>query len=248
MTISKSKIDRLGDRLKGNQATKDDLRLLDEFRRSFSPAYESVITTITEQLKLQPTGRPAKSTTSISDKLNRESIRLTQIQDIAGCRLIVSDLPEQGRVVSELLRVFPSAKVHDRRASPSHGYRAVHVIVDLKGKLIEIQVRTSLQHLWAEMSEKASDIVDPGIKYGSANEEVPSLLARLAEISELIKTVEIMEGVLAVLDPSVVADSEMVDNVNNGVREIRARLHQIMIRTVEVINSSKQEGKNDIFD
>ena len=118
MALSKSKIDRLGDRLKSNQATQEDLRLLDEFRRSFSPAYESVIATITEQLKLQPTGRPAKSTTSISDKLSRESIRLTQIQDIAGCRLIVSDIQEQERVVSELLQVFPSAKLHDRRASP----------------------------------------------------------------------------------------------------------------------------------
>jgi putative GTP pyrophosphokinase len=92
---SKSKIDRLGDRLKTNQATEEDLRLLDEFRRSFFTAYESVIRTITNQLGLQPTGRPAKSTTSISDKLSRESIRLTQIQDIAGCRLIASRIPQQ---------------------------------------------------------------------------------------------------------------------------------------------------------
>ena len=84
---SKSKIDSLGDRLKGDRATDEDLRMLEEFRRSFSPAYESVIAIITEQLHLQPTGRPAKSTSSISDKLKRESIRLTQIQDIAGCRL-----------------------------------------------------------------------------------------------------------------------------------------------------------------
>jgi hypothetical protein len=47
------------------------------------PAYERVIETIIDQLTLQPTGRLAKSTTSISDKLKRESIRLTQIQDIA---------------------------------------------------------------------------------------------------------------------------------------------------------------------
>ena len=53
---------------------------------------------------------------SISDKLSRESIRLSQIQDIAGCRLTVSDIQEQERVLSELLRAFPSAKVHDRQA------------------------------------------------------------------------------------------------------------------------------------
>jgi ppGpp synthetase/RelA/SpoT-type nucleotidyltranferase len=118
---------------------------------------------ITDQLKLQPTGRPAKSTTSIADKLTRESIRLTQIQDIAGCRIIVSDSLEQERVVSELRRVFATTKVVDRRVSPSHGYRAVHVIVNAGGTAIEVQVRTSLQHLWAEFSEKLSDVIDPEI-------------------------------------------------------------------------------------
>jgi len=119
---SKSQIDRLGDWLKEEQETQEDLRMLDEFRRSFSPAYQMVIAVIRDKLGLQPTGRPAKSTSAISEKLKRESIRLTQIQDIAGCRLILSDSVEQDRVVSDLIRVFPAAKVIDRRISPSHGY------------------------------------------------------------------------------------------------------------------------------
>ena len=118
---SKSQIDRLGDRLKEQQETQEDLRMLDEFRRSFSPAYETVIAAIRDKLRLQPTGRPAKSTSAISEKLKRESIRLTQIQVIAGCRLILSDSLEQDRVVSDLIRVLPAAKVVDRRISPSHG-------------------------------------------------------------------------------------------------------------------------------
>jgi ppGpp synthetase/RelA/SpoT-type nucleotidyltranferase len=56
--------------------------------------------TIRDQLGLEPTGRPAKSTTSITEKLHRESIRLTQIQDIAGCRIVISDIAEQERVVA----------------------------------------------------------------------------------------------------------------------------------------------------
>jgi putative GTP pyrophosphokinase len=187
---SKSKIDGLGDRLKGNQATDEDLRLLDEFRRSFSPAYESVIMVIADQLKLQPTGRPAKSTTSISEKLRRESIRLTQIQDIAGCRLVVSDILVQEQVLSNLLRVFPAAKVIDRRTSPSHGYRALHIIVDVKGRLIEIQLRTSLQHGWAELSEKISDIFDPAIKYGSGDETVRLTLISFSDTLAKVEKAE----------------------------------------------------------
>jgi ppGpp synthetase/RelA/SpoT-type nucleotidyltranferase len=37
--------------------------------------------------------------------------------------------------------------VIDRREKPSHGYRAVHVIVECGGRMVEIQVRTELQHL-----------------------------------------------------------------------------------------------------
>ena len=117
---SKSQIDRLGDRLKEDQETQEDLRMLVEFRRSFSPSYEMVIAVIRDKLGLQPTGWP-KSTSAISEKLKRESIRLTQIQVIAGCRLILSDSLEQDRVVSDLIRVLPAAKVVDRRISPSHG-------------------------------------------------------------------------------------------------------------------------------
>ena len=143
------------------------MRLLDRYRRSFTEAYEAVVESIRTELALEPTGRPAKSTTSISDKLRRESIRLSQIQDIAGCRVIVPDIAHQESVVQSLISLFEHTTVSDRRAKPSHGYRAVHVIVNTRGKLIEIQVRTALQHLWAELSEKFSDVIDPAIKYGA---------------------------------------------------------------------------------
>ena len=173
---SKTQIDKLGERLKKGNINEDDLRLLDEYRLSFSDAYETVVGVIQNELGLEPTGRPAKSTTSISEKLRRESVRLTQIQDIAGCRLVVKDLAEQDRVVESLVKFFDNVTVVDRRKQPSYGYRAVHVIVRQRGKLIEIQVRTALQHIWAEQSEKLSDLVDPAIKYGGGNEEIHKLL------------------------------------------------------------------------
>lgn len=74
----------------------------------------------------------------------------------------------------------------DRRGQPSHGYRAVHVVVTNEGRQIEIQVRTQLQHLWAELSEKLSDKVDPRIKYGGGDDEIRSFLseasARIVEV------------------------------------------------------------------
>ena len=71
--ISKTQIDRLGDRLRKGNITEADLRQLDEYRRSFTEAYEFVVGTIGNELGLEPTGRPAKSTTSISEKLLRRA-------------------------------------------------------------------------------------------------------------------------------------------------------------------------------
>jgi ppGpp synthetase/RelA/SpoT-type nucleotidyltranferase len=175
--ISKTQIDRLGDRIKRGAITEEDLRLLDRYRRSFSASYDVVVGDIRDKLGLEPTGRPAKSTTSIVDKLKRESIRLTQIQDIAGCRIIVADITKQDSVIKSLTGLLPQVAVIDRRVKPSHGYRAVHVVVDQGSKLIEIQVRTALQQLWAELSEKYSDVIDPSIKYGG-NAKVQGILQK----------------------------------------------------------------------
>ncbi len=193
--VSKTQVDRLGDRLKKGNITEADLRLLDSYRRSFTEAHEIVVGTIRKELKLEPTGRRAKSTTSISDKLRRESIRLTQIQDIAGCRLIVADIANQETVIQSLKNLFEKTVIVDRRQKPSHGYRAVHVLVSCRGKLIEIQVRTKLQQLWAELSEKYSDIIDPAVKYGGGDENIQEILTFT---SLLVASEEAIEAGLAV--------------------------------------------------
>lgn len=180
--LSHTQIDQLGDRLREDSLTESDLRILDEYRRSFEEACETVVRFLREGLKLQPTGRPAKSTGSLIEKLRRESIRLSQVQDIAGCRVVVADITEQESIAVALLFMWPGASVIDRRADPSHGYRAVHIIAKTSGKLVEIQVRTLLQHLWAELSEKLSDVFDPDIKYGGGHDAIRRLLATLVQI------------------------------------------------------------------
>lgn len=144
--LSRSQVDRLGERLRDADPTQDDLRMLDQYRRSFGEAYSFVVRLIRERTKLNPTGRPAKSTTAIREKLRRESVRLTQMQDIAGCRIVVEDISDQDSAVEDLRSCFTDVAVVDRRKTPSHGYRAVHVIVHHNNKQVEVQVRTRRQH------------------------------------------------------------------------------------------------------
>jgi putative GTP pyrophosphokinase len=190
MGLSKAQIDKLGERLKKGDSNADDLRLLDEYRLLFGEPFAVVSTTISERLGLEQTGRPAKTTKSITEKLQRESIRLTQVQDIAGCRVVVGRPPEQDRVVASLCEIFPTARVTDRRTNPSYGYRAVHVIVQISGKSVEIQARTDLQHLWAEFSEKLSDVLDPAIKYGGGDKDIRKALDTVSRAVEENETIQ----------------------------------------------------------
>lgn len=189
--LPKTQTDRLGNRLRGGAPTEVDIRELDRYRRSFVGVYEYVVAVIRDQCGLEATGRPAKSTTSIIDKLKRESIRLTQIQDIAGCRVVVDDFETQESIVHRLSQAFANVTVVDRRSRPSHGYRAGHVVVKHNGLQVEIQVRTRLQHLWAEVSEKMSDVADPDLKYGRGD---PILLEPLQALSDAIAGLEDREA------------------------------------------------------
>ena len=246
--LSKTQGDRLGDRLRKGDISEADLRLLDQYRRSFTEAYEIVVGAIRRELGLEPTGRPAKSTTSISDKLRRESIRLTQIQDIAGCRLIASDIAEQDMVVQSLGRLFEHITVVDHRHQPSHGYRAVHVIATCRGTLIEIQVRTSLQHLWAELSEKFSDVIDPAIKYGGGDKDIREILALL---SAAVDSAELLEVELAATRAQFssrgsledVDKQKAIDEIQKGAVSVRQDLFNLLRRLAD--NPPMLNGGND---
>ena len=112
------------------------------------------------------------------------------MQDIAGGRIVVENIAAQEHAITLISRAFDDISIVDRRVNPSHGYRAVHVIVRILDKLIEIQIRTVLQHLWAEFSEKLSDH-DPGIKYGAGNRDIQYRLINLSRIISKFENIEL---------------------------------------------------------
>jgi GTP pyrophosphokinase len=219
MTISQ--LNKIGARLRKNQESDEDLRALDEFRLSFEPAYQQVFDYLT-RLGLRPGGRSGKTTLSIRAKLIRERTRLSRMQDIAGCRVIVENVAEQNKIVGQLIANFPEHEVFDRRESTSHGYRAVHFVAYISGVPVEIQVRTSLQHAWAELSEKLSD-VDPMVKYGGGPE---SIRVWLDKLSEYIGNEEIQEEALRVLLETGTGESSKVE-FEDKEEKLRARKLQL---------------------
>jgi GTP pyrophosphokinase len=215
--LSNAQVDRLGDRLRRQDFGEAELRSLDEYRLTFGPAYDRVVEAIRRVIGLPVSGRPAKSTTSIIEKLNRESIRLSQMQDIAGCRAVVDDVGEQNRTVEAIAAVFKDVAILDRRLKPSHGYRAVHLIVREDNKVIEVQIRTALQHVWAEMCEKFADVSDPALKYGGGPEHARDALAGASRVIEDMEAVEAGLARASGLERAGVD----VDAIAQGVRAMR---------------------------
>jgi ppGpp synthetase/RelA/SpoT-type nucleotidyltranferase len=228
--LSRSQVDQLGERIRGSEISETDLQLLDAYRRSFAQAYEHVVNSVRNDLEVEPTGRPTKSTTSISDKLARESIRLSQMQDIAGCRIVVPDILAQDALIARFIAIFDVRSVFDRRKSPSSGYRAVHVIVRHLERPIEIQIRTALQHIWAELSEKLSDVVDPSVKYGGGPAELKDILLLTSQSGADVEECEKRLQTIKDRDPGDHRDE--IADLEKSVMESKQDLAEMMRRMI----------------
>ena len=112
------------------------------------------------------------------------------MQDIAGIRIVVPRRFDQDLAVSWLEAQFPDATKYDRLSEPSHGYRAIHLVVPVRDRFVELQIRTQLQDAWAQLSEKLNDRY-PGIKYGL--DPTGAHLATLKQASDLIAQTEALD-------------------------------------------------------
>jgi len=127
--------------------------------------------------------------------------------------MVVGDIREQDAAASAIAKTFNHVVVSDRRLKPSHGYRAIHLIVRVMDQPIEVQIRTTLQHVWAEVSEKLADVVDHSIKYGGGPLAVRELLDRA---SEQIRQMEEAESVLVRAGGSNGKLAHQLGDVRNG--------------------------------
>ncbi|MDB5812974.1 MAG: hypothetical protein JWN23_91 [Rhodocyclales bacterium] len=118
-----------------------------------------------------------KRTRSILAKLSKKSsMRLTQMQDIAGCRAVVETIDQvyslrDAYKRSRSLHGFVSED--DYILNPqSSGYRSLHLVYRFKSRnhpecdrlLFEIQLRTRTQHAWATAVETVGAVIGQALK------------------------------------------------------------------------------------
>ena len=199
--LARSQIDQLGRRLRDSDPTVEDLQLLEQVRGLYQEPLARVIGVLVD-LGLEPGSRPKTTGTTI-DKLRRiPGLKLSEMQDLVGARVVVDTTRgEQDLLVERIEARFTNPRVVDRRARPSHGYRAVHVIVRVQGRPVEIQVRTRLQDLWAQIVERLADEWGRGIRYGEPPSEPARQLGEMTRqkfidsLMELADVVDVVEQV-----------------------------------------------------
>jgi ppGpp synthetase/RelA/SpoT-type nucleotidyltranferase len=135
-------------------------------------------------------GQRLKEFPSIVLKIRREpTMRLSQMQDVGGCRAVVLRQGTAYDIAEDLTRQrrWDVVDVDDYVVRPqSTGYRAVHLTVRKSGRLIEAQIRTHYQHGWAELIEaldrRSEWGPDVDLKHGVGPEPVIAWYRRLAEL------------------------------------------------------------------
>lgn len=172
MAFSANEIKRLGKRLRDGSGAEGDLHMLDSFRTSYDPLLIGMSGTVDQLLgqsgfRFVLSGR-AKRTKSIIRKLQRpqnHGMDLSRMGDLVGLRVLLGSAAEQDRAIGVLQRALPLKGTDDYRSGGKF-YRSVHLTVRDDSKLVEIQLRTLPQHLWAVESESFGEQVKEGSLVG----------------------------------------------------------------------------------
>ena len=174
------------------------LKILDNWRAIHSyPLQVFYVRLRTVSKKLDSTSLTAqrlKRVSSVIAKLQRRyygknpSMELTQMQDIAGCRAILSNVTLAKRLAEEeyikkkgdLKHKLVGTKDYITNPKPD-GYRGIHLIYSYKsdkknkkkydGLLVEIQIRSKLQHIWATAVETVDFFTRQAIKSNEGQPE-----------------------------------------------------------------------------
>ncbi len=166
--FTRSQIDKLGKHLRVTDTPSEMVLVqLEAFRVAHEEPMQTVAERIRARLGVEVGTTRLKTTGTLIDKLRRERTRLSTMQDVAGIRIVDEmSLSDQRTMAETVVETFPGSELVDRLAKPSYGYRALHVVVPMGGCLVEVQIRTVLQDLWAQLSEKIGDRVGREIRYG----------------------------------------------------------------------------------
>lgn len=265
---SKTKIDNAGTSLSKGSFKSDDYEveseiIFDDYRR----AHLRPLTDVTYQIQKWLAGfdkifyiaQRLKRRPQILRKMKRFSVRLTQLQDIAGNRVIVDKNADVDALRSFLLdRIEKEKKLRLHRETDYRelgrddtGYRALHMILERDGIKIELQLRSRAQHHWAESIERTSVIYGHHLKENEGHEDVLGyfkFLSRLFYMLECGREPPAQEKME--LDEKRELAERVILNSRRG-EVLFGRVNEDILHTLEQVERGRQSSFNNwilIFD
>src|SRR5262249_41621118 len=149
-----------------------------------------------------PVQTRVKSQASVLEKLERlkaRSIKLTELQDLVGFRIILQFRRDVAKIIELLAKNFKIVEQYDtaeRLKADQFGYSSIHFVVELQdswlavptmsafgGTRAEIQVRTTAQHIWAAASHT--------LQYKNEASVPPGIRRAIHRVSALLETVDL---------------------------------------------------------
>ncbi|MFD0793261.1 hypothetical protein ACFQZX_06500 [Mucilaginibacter litoreus] len=192
LKFSKRQIDEAGNVLINADSSFEEKNSALEVLGNFRSCHAYPINTFqaTLRTKLNKTGidylvsQRLKRTPSMLLKLERfPNMRLSQMQDIGGLRAILPTMKDVEKIVqlykkAPLQHVIKSEKDYIQQPKDS-GYRCYHIVYKYKnntnsnydGLMIELQIRTRLQHAWATAVETMGTFIDHSLKSSQGPQE-----------------------------------------------------------------------------
>jgi putative GTP pyrophosphokinase len=204
INFSKGELDRAGDSLVKFPFDPNSLDILNKWRSAHNYPLNTFQATLRKKLKYIDetaiTAQRLKRTHSIIHKLQRfESMKLSRMQDIGGLRAIVNSKTK----LEKLYKAYLGTKLthilireNNYILNPKNsGYRGIHLVYKYKNKLnpnydgllIELQIRTRLQHSWATAVETIGTFIGEPLKSSMGNSEWLEFFALVSSAFAIIE-------------------------------------------------------------
>lgn len=179
---SKKQIDKAGKIILNKYTLQDDINqsynIINSWRASHTFYLNDVGYTLQRNNHNTIVVQRIKRLDSIIGKLKRfPHMNLSKMQDIGGCRVILSNVEQVYEAISDFKSKNTSIifkKENDYIQNPkSTGYRSYHIVCQFDDYLcIEIQFRTYLQHLWATALETMGIYTQTALKSSKGDKDV----------------------------------------------------------------------------
>lgn len=192
----------------------------------------------------------SKRLDSIHRKLvQKPTMRMTQMQDIAGCRAIFDKLKSVYILVdtyksSKFDHKFRNEKDYIKNPKPD-GYRCYHLVYEYRGNRpetssysglrVEVQIRTKLQHAWATAVEAVGIFTKQALKSNQGSQEWLRFFALMGSAIAAIERTQPVPG-------TPTEKEKLINEISDLVQKLHVKeMLQAYNATITTLGSSKDE-------